>query len=453
MAAGSRRYVKLTHYPKKGIMDKDQRSISMMPAKGRLAATLIALTLIGCSAGQPTAVLNGEAASSGGIRTEVIHDPTLNNMAAYQVPVPAKWHFQGALDQGGGNCVGLASGVFRATSPDGLSFAEQMPMLGWTWGTGVAARIPPNNGCLPLKSAMSARDFLKYLTATLNVAYVADYPLPAELQAKAQKSFDDAALPYAAQYAAMHQQPPKQTVQLAAAIVRYKNGTFEMKGRLGTEVTCTEMVNQGLRSTMRGMPDQPGWTTDQCRASVLYVAAPENQYDALLKLWDAPEMQPVGNPEWNREVIDRMRRMSAMRIQEMQAQAAVRDQQMNATAAAQRQASAQQFAHDQGVRQQMHEQFLATMQRGTDMSMARAAQVANTNHTIASDWVDYSLDRQTVLDPNTGQLSKVSSSSSYTWVNSSGHTSFQTNDVNADPNGTLQGTWTRQQVVHGDGSQ
>jgi hypothetical protein len=171
------------------------------------------------------------------------------------------------------------------------------------------------------------------------------------------------------------------------------------------------------------------------------MAAPENQYDALLKLWDGPEMKIHGSPEWNQAVIDRMNRMAAMR-----------DQQMNAQAAAQRQASAQQFNHDQAVRQQMHEQFLATMQRGTDMSMAHAAQVANTNHTIASDWVDYSLDRQTVLDPNTGQLSKVSSSSSYTWIDSSGHTSFQTNDVNADPNGTLQGTWTRQQVVHGDGT-
>jgi hypothetical protein len=386
-------------------------------------------------------VLNGEAASSGGIRTEVIHDPTLNNMDAIQVPVPAKWHFQGVLDQGG-TCVGLASGVFRATSPDGLSFVEQMPMLGWSWGTGFAARVPPNNGCLPLKSAMSARDFLKYLTATLNVAYVADYPLPAEMQAKAQKGLDDAALPYAAQYAAMHAQPPKQTVQLAAAIVRYKNGTFEMKGRIGTSVTCTEINHAGQRSMLRGVPDQPGWTTDQCRATVLYMAAPENQYDALIKQWDKPEMQVHGNAEWGRAVIDRDNRRAAMR-----------DQQMNATAAAQRQASAQQFAHDQAVRQQMHKQFLATMQRGTDMSMARAAQVANTNHTIASDWVDYSLDRQTVLDPNTGQLSRVSSSYGYTWVDSSGHTSFQTNDVNANPNGTLQGTWTRQQVVHGDGSQ
>jgi hypothetical protein len=30
--------------------------------------------------------------------------------------------------------------------------------------------------------------------------------------------------------------------------------------------------------------------------------------------------------------------------------------------------------------------------------------------------------------------------------------SYQTNDPNADPNGSLPGTWTRQQVVHGDGS-
>ncbi len=226
-----------------------------------------------------------------------------------------------------------------------------------------------------------------------------------------------------------------------------------MKGRLGTKVICTEQYNPGFRSIVRGVPDQPGWTNDDCRATVVYLAGPEKQYDALIKLWDAPEMEGRGSAEWERAVIDRKNREGAMRIQEMQAQAAMRDQQMNAQAAAQCQASAQQFAHDQAVRQQMHEQFLATMRRSTDMSMARAAQIANTNHTIASDWVDYSLHRQTVLDPKTGQLSKVSSSSSYTWIDSSGHTSYQTNDVNANPNGTLKGTWTRQQVVHGDGTQ
>jgi len=56
--------------------------------------------------------------------------------------------------------------------------------------------------------------------------------------------------------------------------------------------------------------------------------------------------------------------------------------------------------------------------------------------------VDFALDRQTVRNPNTGQVSKLSLWYSYTW----------TNDATADPNGTWPGTWTRQQQVHGDGT-
>lgn len=46
----------------------------------------------------------------------------------------------------------------------------------------------------------------------------------------------------------------------------------------------------------------------------------------------------------------------------------------------------------------------------------------------------------------------MSSSNSYTWIDASGKTSYQTNDVNANPNGMLQGSWTRQTTVHGDGT-
>jgi hypothetical protein len=72
---------------------------------------------------------------------------------------------------------------------------------------------------------------------------------------------------------------------------------------------------------------------------------------------------------------------------------------------------------------------------------------------MAMDTVDYSLNQQTVMDPNTGAINKVSNASSYTWIDSSGKTSYQTNDPNANPNGVMQGNWTKQQVVHGDGSQ
>lgn len=111
----------------------------------------------------------------------------------------------------------------------------------------------------------------------------------------------------------------------------------------------------------------------------------------------------------------------------------------------------QQFDHDQAVRQQMHEQFLSTMQRGTDMSMARAQAGMNARSTATSDWVDYALNQRTVMDPSSGQLTKVSNSYSYTWRDSTGQHVYQTTDPNANPNGTMPGSWTKQQVVHGDG--
>jgi hypothetical protein len=409
-----------------------------MHAKRRLAAILIALTFFGCSSGLETAVASGDASTSGGTRKEFIRDPSLN-MNAYEITIPAKWHFQGVLYQSG-NCVPTPFGVFRTTSPDGLTFVERMPVLGWAWGTGPMAATKQND-CLPMKQAISAQEFLKYLSATLKVEYVADEPVPAEIEAMAQKGLADARAVYAPKYAASHIEQPKETRQLARAVVRYKNGTFVMKGQLSTMVDCTTTHVPGMKSILRGMPDRPDSYLNQCNAGTRYLVAPENQFQAIEKLWDGKDMGGRGLAEWSQAWVAR---------NAQQAQAAMN--RMNAAAMAQRQASAQQFAHDQAVRQHMHEDFLATMQRGTDMSMNRAAQIANTNHTIASDWVDYSLDQQTVRDPNTGQVNKVSSSYSYTWVDSSGKTSFQTNDVNANPNGALQGNWTRQQVVHGDGS-
>ena len=129
--------------------------------------------------------------------------------------------------------------------------------------------------------------------------------------------------------------------------------------------------------------------------------------------------------------------MGQQQVQMMQAQGQIRQQ---------------QFDHDQAVQLQMHNQFLATMQHGTDLSMAREQAGMNARSTAASDWVDYSLNRQTVVNPGTGQLTKVSNAYTYTWVDSTGQHSYQTNDPNANPNGTMTGNWTKQQVVHGDGS-
>jgi len=411
-----------------------------------LIRTAFALAGLGIACGQKppaypqsgattsTGTARGAASTSGGTRKEFIRDPSLD-MNFNEVNVPAKWHFQGIFNQQG-HCYTLPSVVFRATSPDGLTFVEQMPVLGWFWGTGPSSQ----SDCLPLKQAMGAQDFLKYISATLKVEYLADEPVPADIRAKAQKAAADSDAYYAPKYAAIGAAPPKNIKQLAWATVRYRNGTFVMKGKLSTTVDCSE--TQGRAPSMlvgrppRIQPGQP-WALDQCFAFVQFMSAPENQYLATASMLDSINVGPTEVPAWTRAFLDRSNRQTAEVINNM-----------NAAAAAWRATSAQQFAHDQGVRQQMHEEFLSTMQRGTDMSMSRAAQIANSNHTIASDWVDYSLDQQTVRDPQTGQTSKVYSAYTYTWVDSSGKNSYQTNLVNADPNGT----WTRQQQVHGDGT-
>src|ERR1035441_10667218 len=111
----------------------------MLITRKLLAGAVIAFTLFGCksggstpsaSAAAPSAAAGGAppSAGSGGVRKEEIVDPSLNNMNAVEVTVPAAWHFQGTLMQGG-NCVGTPFLVFRATSPDGLSAFEREPTI------------------------------------------------------------------------------------------------------------------------------------------------------------------------------------------------------------------------------------------------------------------------------------------------------------------------------------
>jgi hypothetical protein len=410
-----------------------------------LAGAALAFTVFGCKSETPAAASGdgvgapaAAAGAAGGIRSETITDPSLN-MTAVTVPVPASWHFQGVLMQGG-TCVPTPFPVFRSTSPDGLSAMERQPTLAWRWGTGPMAANGQSD-CLPVKSAIGAQAYLKYLAATMHVTYVSDEPEPADENTAAQAGLAAAVASVAPKYAASHLTPPKSTRELARAQVSYQNGTFAMKGELRVTLDCTETFFPGMKSILQGIPDRPDSTVDLCTAATRYYTAPAAQFASVVALWDAPGMGAKSSTAWQQAWVNRNQQQANQAMAQMRAQ----------TQAAM-QASAQQFQHDMAVQSQMHQEFMATMQRGTDMSMANANASMNARSTAASDWVDYALDQQTVSDPNTGQISKVSSASSYTWVDSSGKTSYQTNDVNANPNGVLQGTWTKQTVVHGNGT-
>lgn len=398
--------------------------------KTALAGTAIALWSLGSpriagtdSPGRLAAAAHVAVTLPGGMQTATIHDPGMD-MDAFTVPYPAKWHFQGTVLQGT-SCTSIPMAVYRAFSPDGLSEIERMPRVDWRWGTGGPGGQPPA-GCAPFKQVMTAKEVLQYTSAILKVEYVRDLPVAPEKAAAYRQGLAATANGPAGN--GMKRFPDEG--DLASALVRFKNGSFTMEGRLEGQVRC--------QHTQMG-PANRLWDIHVCWANLKYTHAPDAQFNAVSAISDDVHENIV--QQWlSAYLAEQARRGQAMLKNQIDRN--------NAQMTAQQ----EQFERGQAMRQRQSDEFNATLARGTQMSMNQATQIANSNHTITSDWTDYSLDRQTVRDPNTGQISKVSSTYSYTWLDESGKVAFQTTDANADPNGSLKGNWTRQQVVHGDGS-
>lgn len=226
---------------------------------------------------------------------------------------------------------------------------------------------------------------------------------------------------------------PNNAVDVAEADVRYKNGTFDMQGRLHARLDCMERIFPAS-----GNP--PQWV-DKCTALVNFTTAPGNQVAGLIHRWRTSGMGIQRNDDWAWTSI---KRYAAQTKQQSDA--------MVAGSQASFSARQQAIQHTMAVGQQMHEQFMQTMQEGTDRSMVRAAEMANSDHRAAQDMVDYALNQQTVMDPNTGQINKASNLATTVWSNGSGQM-YQSTNPYANPNGVFAGNWSKQTVVHGDGSQ
>jgi len=376
-----------------------------------------------------------EIPTPAGMHRGLIKDPVFNNMDAFQVFYPNGWHFDGKLLQGT-KCMPVPFPVFRAASRDGLAVMERMPRVDLVYGNNPDIDRAQSD-CLKIPGPMSAQDYLKHLAQSMNVEYVSDSPVPQEQIDMNNKSMADAQQSVAGQYKTMGSVPPKSTTELARAIIRYKNGNFTIKGMFKGNMVCDTIQS-------RNNPRTPAYSTTKCHVDVRYEHAPEDRFQATLNLLDPKKTGAAPYPAWVQAWTDDLHRRTAANIQQIQRQGAQN--------IANIQAQGQQFRESQAVRQRQHEEFDCTLRRGTQASMNRTAQAGAARHTAASDVVDYALDQQTVRDPDTGQITKATSAYSYTWVDSTGKVGYQTNDPNANPNGSLQGNWSRQTVTHGDGS-
>lgn len=409
----------------------------------RLLAVLLATASVGAVAwAQTTAAAGmGKADTPAPANTDkaMIKDPSMHDMKAIEVTYPAGWHFKGDLYLAGvrgpytdfkvQDCGSGPTGVFRATSPDGLSFVEQWPLAVWGWSNGNKDAWYSGSKCYPLHGPMSAQEYLKYVAAMVGVEYLGEVPSNAAESAKLQKSAQDANARDAAQKPGGKQPTTQWKMEMAEAMVGYVNGIFKMKGRLTVQLVQSEMtVPDGLDFDQKKKP-KTATVMDRCQARVVFIAAPEDQLAAVLSQWDRPGMGPRRLEEWEQA---RMIKLQADLEGKNASSPFIHEEQLRSWRG--------DFTRTQRVREKMYEQFDETFKLGLDKALAQSAEIANSKHKIPPDWTDFQLDDQyqNGRDDGEARLSMVPN----TWTDSAGTGAFETRDLDANPNGILPGTWT-----------
>lgn len=363
--------------------------------------------------------------------TGQIFDPALN-MKAYDLIVPAGWKYQ-ALLVPGSSCNSEPTPVFRAYSPDGLTEFRRLPRFDWSWGN-AAYGGQQQADCLPLKHDVSALAFAQYLAKMQKGENFQQMQVAYNFSHNFQNALDE-------DNAAIQRQAGVRPFRgdAAAARFEYMNGTFVIEVQVRVGVRCSHH-------------DQPGFGGQQyfkenCGADVRELRAPKGKLDALISLIDSRTTGAVMDSRWDQ---------AYMQVQDQ------RQKGMLAANAVNQQALLAQGENAARVQEQQHSQYMAAEQgRYAQQNAEHQAQQGlydqhnrneranmDARHTPASDVVDFALDQQTVTGSN-GTV-KVPAGYNQVWANESGQT-FETNNLNTNPNGFLQGNWTQQTQVHGNG--
>jgi hypothetical protein len=436
------------HDPNRRFISQDTRG-SFMKGLYRSLGIIFAVVCLaaGCSSSSSTAAAAPAASSpsnpaapaatakTGGVTyvktplsnqmtTATITDPSLNNMLAATLTVPAGWQLQGIEMQS--PCTnGQPWPVFRAFSPDGLMQFRIEPVVGWAWPSG-----PQNDskGCAKVTGTIPAAKFLEYYLGTVQggVHIVAPMPVSAAYTQWAKglaSQFDqnNSGLPPAMR--------TSNTADTAALRIQVVNGSFVVEERLRVAVECSVRNNAGVGNG------------GNCWARIDVLAAPQGRLDALVQLVDGNNLpHGVNNQQWAQAVFQRLQQNNARVGAAMLAQLTAQER-----AASQMLYSA--FQQNMARSASEHQTFMQQQEASFQSSMNNANAAMNARTTAASDFVDFALDQQTVNGP-AGPF-KVSSAYSQTWSNGTQY--YQTNDPNANPNGVLQGNWTPTTQVHGNG--
>jgi hypothetical protein len=394
----------------------DAKIHPLLRARVRAAGRLLPLVM-----GIATACL-AVAADAQNLTTFPINDPAFG-IKAFTASVPAGWRFQGTV-MPGPDCSDMPYPVFRAYSADGLSELRLQPAFNWTFHpTNRAFRAVP--GCVNIQGPITAEEFLKRyeeIVATNGMHVLGPMPVGSVYQKRVEAIGDN-----------MNHMDPgiRGSANAFAVRVETRNGTFVIEQRFRAYVECR----------IRPQNAQIDPNGGGCSAHVDVVRAPQGKLDAVCALVDAHDLS---NPKFEMAWAQRVHQAIAEKNRQRQAQLTRQEEAGAAMLKKQ---------HDDfmAASQRNHEAFMAQQESSFRSSMNAANNSMNARTTAASDWVDYSLDQQTVAGQ--GGTVKVSSAYAHTWSSTVGNQTqwYQTNNPNANPNGVLGGNWTEDTKVHGNG--
>jgi hypothetical protein len=384
------------------------------------AAVLVIIGVAGCHsqqkndapAAQQASGSSAHAASSAWTSSHKaeITDPAYG-MTAFTIDVPNGWKFAGTILRPGGchapayPAAGLS---YAELGPDGVSAYMVLPGVSWTGssnGYNFQGQKCPSNINID-----SAAGFL------LNIAVPILHPYAQTVTVVPLDPKFEAALAANSEQATTNLRRngiQGKAIQDAARV----HVEYELNGQLVDEavfatVNCQETQAQ---ATM-GRP----YTRLICNSTgTSIIRAPKGHLDEITA--HKPALQQINN-EWNQRVIQDM----TSKFQQLQ------------------EASNRQFQEMTQHYAEVNQNLLARS-RAADAQRAAGTASAMRNDANTQSAIDnaahqtslYSLDRQTFINPSTGQKIEASNQYNHQWMSSDGSTLIQTQDHSLDPNGSV----------------
>ena len=352
-----------------------------------------------------------------------IADPAYG-MTAYTVQVPNGWKFIGTILRPGG-ChpapFAAAGLTYTSLSPDGVTAYMELPGTTWSWTSTGQSMTGPKCAAIDINSASGFLLNIAIPNLHPDAKIVGIVPVKQAMQDALHQQLENAQTQNNAMARSYGQKPQHLILDAAQVRIEYQENGRDVEELLTSVIDCTE-------SQTIAMYASPSRQQRSCSSrGTIIKRAPKGYLDTLIA--QTPPTLAI-NPAWDSRVIQDMKTGFA------QMQKASNDN-FNAMMANMKAAGDARTRQAENFRAQQQTSFEHAMQNDRD----RQAAIDKSAHQMAL----FALDKQTFVNPDTGQKIEASSQYNHQWISSDGQTLIQNQDPTFDPNGVvypIKQSWT-----------